>query len=229
MAWALQRTDYNAFNSVRSAMSGKSIPSSTAQASLQSGRDELCILLIDENVQRAESISCALNNSRYRISHLASPGVSLLKQVDVIQPDIIVMDIESPSRDMLESLQAISHFNPKPVVMFSAQHDTQTINQSIESGVSAYVVGDIDPQRVKPILDAAVARFREFQKLKNELSDTKQQLASRKVIDQAKRLLMKKKNISEDEAFHTMRKTAMDTGQKLDDVAKTLLSLLTSL
>lgn len=200
-----------------------------ASATSTSIAGELRILLIDENVQRAESISSALNNSRYVISHLSSAGASLLKQVDEIQPDIIVMDIESPSRDMLESLQAISHFNPKPVVMFSAQQDTQTINQSIESGVSAYVVGDIEPARVKPILDAAVARFREFQKLKNELTDTKQQLASRKTIDQAKRLLMKKKNLSEDEAFHAMRKTAMDTGQKLDDVAKTLISILTTL
>jgi two-component system, response regulator / RNA-binding antiterminator len=190
---------------------------------------ELCILLIDENEQRSESISCALNNSRYRISHLASLGVSLLKQVDEIQPDIIVMDMESPSRDILESLQASSHFNPKPVVMFATQKDTHTINQSIESGVSACVVGDIDPDRLKPILNAAVARFREFQKLKSELIDTKQQLASRKIIDQAICLLMEKKNLSEDDAFRAMRKTKMDTGQKLDDVAKTLISLLSIL
>lgn len=187
---------------------------------------ELRILLIDDNQQRAESLTMALNNSRYKVSHLVSPDMALLKQVDEIQPDIIVIDIESPSRDILESLSTISHYNPKPVVMFSAQEDTQTINQSIESGVSAYVVGDLHLERVKPILDAAVARFREFQKLKEELSDTKQQLASRNLIDRAKRLLMSKKNLSEDEAFKTMRKTAMDTGQKLDDVAKTLLSLL---
>ena len=140
-------------------------------------RPELRILLIDENHQRAESLALALNNSRYKISHLASPNISLLKQVDEIQPDIIVIDIESPSRDILESLSAISHYNPKPVVMFSAEQDTDTINQSIGSGVSAYVVGDVQSDRVKPILDAAVARFREFQKLKTELSDTKQQLA----------------------------------------------------
>jgi response regulator NasT len=192
-------------------------------------KQELRILLIDENRQRAESVTMALNNSRYKISHLASPNMSLLKQVDEIQPDIIVIDIESPSRDILESLTAISHYNPKPVVMFSAEQDTHTINQSIESGVSAYVVGDLDAERVKPILDAAVARFREFQKLKEELSDTKQQLASRNLIDQAKRLLMKKKNLSEDDAFKAMRKTAMDTGQKLDDVAKTLISLLNTI
>jgi response regulator NasT len=190
---------------------------------------ELRILLIDENHQRAESFTSALNNSRYKISHLASPDVSLLKQVDELQPDIIVIDIESPSRDILESLSTISHYSPKPVVMFSDEKDTDTINQCIESGVSAYVVGDIQTERVKPILDAALARFREFQKLKEELSDTKQQLASRNLIDQAKRLLMKKKNLSEDNAFKAMRKTAMDTGQKLEDVAKTLISLLNTI
>jgi response regulator NasT len=190
---------------------------------------ELCILLIDENRQRAESLSLALNNSRYKISYLANPDLSLLKQVDEIQPDIIVIDIESPNRDILDSLSTISHFNPKPVVMFSGEKDTDTINQYIESGVSAYIVGDLQAERVKPILDAAVARFREFQKLKIELSDTRQQLASRNMIDQAKRLLMKKKNLSEDDAFKAMRKTAMDTGQKLDDVAKTLISFLNTI
>ncbi len=190
---------------------------------------ELRILLIDENRQRAQSLVSALNNSRYKIIHLTSPSISLLKQVDKIQPDIIVIDIESPSRDILESLSAISHYNPKPVVMFSAEQDTDTINQSIQSGVSAYVVGNLQTDRVKPILDAAVARFREFQKLKEELSDTKQQLASRNLIDQAKRLLMKKKKLSEDNAFKAMRNTAMDTGQKLDDVAKTLISLLNTI
>lgn len=190
---------------------------------------ELCILLIDENRQRAESLTLALNNSRYKISYLANPDLSLLKQVDEIQPDIIVIDIESPNRDILDSLSTISHFNPKPVVMFSGEKDTDTINQYIESGVSAYIVGDLQAERVKPILDAAVARFREFQKLKVELSDTRQQLASRNMIDQAKRLLMKKKNLSEDDAFKAMRKTAMDTGQKLDDVAKTLISFLNTI
>jgi response regulator NasT len=190
---------------------------------------ELRILLIDENRQRAESLTSALNNSRYKISHLASPDMSLLKQVDEIKPDIIVIDIESPSRDILESLSTISHYSPKPVVMFSDEKDTDTINQCIESGVRAYVVGDLQTERVKPILDAALARFREFQKLKEELSDTKHQLASRNLIDQAKRLLMNKKNLSEDDAFKAMRKTAMDTGQKLEDVAKTLISLLNTI
>ncbi|WP_158769716.1 ANTAR domain-containing response regulator [Paraglaciecola sp. L1A13] len=190
---------------------------------------QLNILLIDENVQRAESIVTALDKTRYKVSHLASSQIGLLKQVDNIQPDIIVIDIESPNRDMLESLHTISHHNPKPVVMFSSQQDTETINLSVQSGVSAYVVGDIDPERVKPILDAAVARFKEFHKLKDELNDTKHELASRKNIDLAKRLLMKTNKMSEEQAFHSMRKTAMDTGQKLENVAKTIVSMLRSL
>tara|TARA_R110000772_G_scaffold97392_13_gene196671 strand:+ start:3512 stop:4150 length:639 start_codon:yes stop_codon:yes gene_type:complete len=191
-------------------------------------QSQLNILLIDENVQRAESIVTALDNSRYKVSHLACTQAGLLKQVDEIQPDIIVIDIESPNRDMLESLHTISHYNPKPVVMFSSQQDTETINLSVQSGVSAYVVGDIDPERVKPILDAAVARFKEFHKLKDELNDTKQQLESRKTIDLAKRLLMRSNKMSEEQAFHSMRKTAMDTGQKLENVAKTIVSMLRS-
>jgi response regulator NasT len=190
---------------------------------------ELRILLIDENDQRAESLAAALEDSRYKVSHLTNPKLSLLKQVEGIQPDIIVIDIESPSRDILDSISTLSLYNPKPVVLFSGEQDTQTINQSIESGVSAYVVGNLQPEKVKPILDEAVARFRAFQKLKNELIETKQQLASRNLIDQAKRLLMKKKNITEEQAFKAMRKTAMDTGQRIEQVAKTLISLLNSL
>lgn len=191
--------------------------------------ESLRILLIDEDTERAESVASVLDDSIYTVSHVSSSDGQLLRQVDQLQPDIIVIDIESPSRDILESLHTINNYNPKPVVMFSSEEDTQMINQSIESGVSAYVVGDMDPGRVKPILDAAVARFREFQKLKTELTDTKNQLASRKIIDQAKRLLMKHKSLSEDQAFQAIRKTAMDTGQKLEDVAKTIISMLNSL
>ncbi|MDC0602682.1 ANTAR domain-containing protein [Aliiglaciecola sp.] len=194
-----------------------------------SASESLRILLIDEDTERAESVASVLDDSIYTVSHMSSSDGQLLRQVDQLQPDIIVIDIESPSRDILESLHTINNYNPKPVVMFSSEEDTQMINQSIESGVSAYVVGDMDPSRVKPILDAAVARFREFQKLKTELTDTKNQLASRKIIDQAKRLLMKHKSLSEDQAFKAIRKTAMDTGQKLEDVAKTIISMLNSL
>ena len=161
---------------------------------IQNAAQYLRILLIDEDIERASAISSALDKSRYRICHIVSPASSVLKEVDNLQPDIIVIDMESPNRDILESLHTISDFNPKPIVMFSAQEDTEMINLSVNSGVSAYVVGDVDPLRVKPILDAAVARFKAYQQLKDELHDTRNQLESRKLIDLAKRLLMKIKD-----------------------------------
>lgn len=187
---------------------------------------ELSILLIDENVDRAKEVIAALEESRYQVRHLASPSTALLKEVDAWQPDVIMIDTESPSRDMLESLHMISSFSPKPVVMFSEAEDEEMINLSVKSGVSAYVVGDPDAARIRPILDAAVARFNEYQRLKDELVQTKGELEARKLIDEAKRLLMDVKGISENDAFHSMRKTAMDSGQKMEDVARTVISMM---
>ncbi|WP_371194785.1 ANTAR domain-containing response regulator [Glaciecola sp. SC05] len=189
----------------------------------------LNILLIDDNVQRAEAISAALDDSRYRIAHLVSSGISLLKQVDELKPDMIVMDIESPDRDVLDSLHLLSSVNPKPIVMFAETQDSDTIIRSVKSGVSAYVTGDIDPVRVRSILDAAVARFEEFQAVKTALQSTQLELEARKTIDQAKRLLMQKQGLSEHDAFTSMRKMAMDSGQKLEQIARTLLTVLKNL
>lgn len=195
----------------------------------QQSKEELSILLIDEDVDRAATITSALDKSRYKIRHLLSPSTSILKEVDALKPDVIVIDMESPNRDILESLDTISNFKPTPVIMFSHQEDEEMINLSAKMGVSAYVVGDTDPKRVKPILDAAIARFHEYQRLKAELDETRQQLEARKIVDEAKRLLMQKKGMAENDAFHSMRKTAMDTGQKLEDVAKTMISFVNTL
>lgn len=187
---------------------------------------ELSILLIDENVDRAAQVISALERSRYKIRHLVSPSIALLKEVDAWQPDVIMIDTESPSRDMLESLHMMSSISPKPVVMFSDAEDEEMINLSVKSGVSAYVVGDPDSARIRPILDAAVARFNEYQRLKEELDQTKSELEARKLVDEAKRLLMDNKGLSEQDAFHSMRKTAMDSGQKIEDVARTVISMI---
>lgn len=189
----------------------------------------LSILLIDDNEERANAFKLALQQSRYDVVHLSSPTSGLLREVDALQPDIIVIDIESPSRDVLDSLHSISNFAPKPVVMFSDEEDTEIINQSVRSGVTAYIVGDTDPKRVRSILDAAVARFDEFQKLRKELDDTKQALEARKVIDQAKRMLMEQRGLNEQQAYSSMRKMAMDAGQKLEDMASTLITVLKNL
>lgn len=189
----------------------------------------LDVLLIDDDSQRAEWLAQALDQSRYRVSHLVGSNVSLLKEVDYLQPDVIIIDIESPNRDILESLAVLNAQNPKPVVMFSEKEDTNTITQSVTSGVSAYVVGDTPPEKIRPILDAAVARFHSFQSLRTELDSTKKQLASRKKVDRAKALLMEQKGLSEQQAFQTIRKMAMDQSKTMDEVADSIVSVLSAL
>lgn len=190
----------------------------------------LHVLLIDDDAERATALSAALDKSRYQVSHLVGSESSLLKEVDSRQPDIIIIDVESPDRDILESLHTLNTVNPKPIVMFSEQEDTQLINQSTRSGVSAYVVGaDVSNSKVKTILDAAIARFDQMQQLRDQLEESKRQLASQKVIDQAKVLLMETKKISEKEAYQHIRKIAMDNGQRMDQVAKNIIAIIRTL
>ena len=187
---------------------------------------QLNVLLVENDLNTAEDLANALDDSNYSIEHVSHTGLSLLKQVENIQPDIIIIDIDSPDRDMLESLNKISKSSPRPIVMFAEhEEDTETINQLVKYGVSAYVVGDVNKVRVKSVLDIAMARFNEHQELKKELAVTKQKLSSQKNVEKAKRWLMETKKISETEAYHSIRKMAMDNSQKMDDVAKNILSL----
>jgi len=189
----------------------------------------LKILLIDDNEQRAHAISDALKGSEYRVTHISSSGAFLLKLVEHNQPDMIVIDIESPDRDVLDSLHTLNQINPKPIVLFTENEDASVMKRSIKSGVSAYVTGNADLSRVRSIFDAACARFEEFQELKQALRSTQDQLEAHKTIDQAKRLLMKKQNLDEESAYKAMRKMAMDSGQKLEQVSANLLTILKNL
>lgn len=186
---------------------------------------KLKVLLVENDNWKAEELISVLADSNYRIEHISHSGISLLKEVESIQPDVIIIDIESPDRDMLENLNRISNSSPRPIVMFSEEQDTENINQLVKYGVSAYVVGEINKVRVKSVLDIAIARFKEYQSLKQELEVTKQKLSGQKNVDKAKRWLMETKKISESEAYHSIRKMAMDNSQKMDDVAKSILSV----
>ncbi|WP_448211510.1 ANTAR domain-containing response regulator [Colwellia sp. MEBiC06753] len=185
---------------------------------------ELSVLLIENNKLKAQALIEALDSSQYCIKHVATTGMSLLKQVEALQPDIIIIDIESPSRDILDSLSVISDANPKPVVMFSQQGDSEVIKQSVKSGVSAYIAGGVNIERVRSILDTALARFSEFQSLKQELVKTKQKLSSQRAVDQAKTWLMESQKLTEHQAYQRIRKMAMDNGQKIEDVAQNIIS-----
>ena len=187
------------------------------------------VLLVENDHDKANGFINALDSSNYHIARVSNTGVSLLKEVNTFVPDVIIIDIESPDRDMLDSLNKISKSAPKPIVMFSEQEDTNIINLLVKSGVTAYVAGGVNPKRVKSILDTAIARFTEYQGLKDELKTTKQKLTNQRVVERAKLWVMQTKNYSEKEAYHSMRKMAMDNSQKLEDVAKNILSLASML
>jgi response regulator NasT len=204
----------------------KNILSLSKNNPIQSNAAKLKVLLAENNHVKAKALIGILTNTDYDIYHIARSGVPLLKEVEQLNPDVIIIDIESPDRDMLENLNQISQFAPKPIVVFSEQQNTNTtINQMVKSGVSAYVVGEVNQERVKSIVDVAIARFGLFQGLKQELAETKQKLSSQKNIEKAKRWLMDTKQLSETDAYHFIRKIAMDNSQKMDDVAKNILSV----
>jgi len=185
----------------------------------------LKVLLVDEEPGHAAILERALLDAGYVLVSRLSSADRLAEHVAVSQPDIVIVDIDSPDRDCLENMAVLSRSNPKPVIMFSDEDDEDTIAGAIKAGVSAYVADGMNPERVRPIVQVAVARFREFQALKNELQKTRDQLADRKLIDKAKGLLMKHRNFSEDEAYHAMRKLAMERNQRLVDTARNVIEV----
>ena len=185
----------------------------------------LKVLLVDEEPGRAAILERALLDAGYMLVSRLSSADRLVEHVAVSQPDIVIVDIDSPDRDCLENMAVLSRSNPKPVIMFSDEDNEDTIASAIKAGVSAYVADGMNPDRVRPIVQVAVARFREFQALKNELQKTRDQLADRKLIDKAKGLLMKHRNFNEDEAYHAMRKLAMERNQRLVDTARNVIEV----
>lgn len=149
----------------------------------------------------------------------------LLQQVGRTELDLIIIDTDSPDRDTLEHVCLISQDQPKPIVMFSHDDDSNKIRQAIRAGVSAYVVDGLKSERIKPIVDAAIARFEEFQALRREVDKAESKLAERKDIERAKGVLMTQRGWSEDEAYQALRKTAMDRGVRLVDVARQLINV----
>ena len=184
------------------------------------------VMLVDDTPTRSAILEQALLDQGLMVVCRLESAQGLIKNVEIHQPDIIIMDLESPDRDTLESMTVLNQHNPKPVIMFSEEGDSRIISQAIQAGVSAYIVDGINPRRVKPILDVAIARFREYQALRKELKQTRDQLADRKIIDKAKGLLMKTKGLDEEQAYHTMRKMAMDQSKPLVDIAQNILSVM---
>ncbi|MCR8546459.1 ANTAR domain-containing protein [Salipiger sp. P9] len=184
----------------------------------------LSIIVVEPDRDRALLIVDSLREAGDYDIHVISEPTGLARKIQALMPDVVLIDIESPSRDMLEELALASGPMERPVAMFVDRDDAGLTDAAIEAGVSAYVVDGMKPQRVKPIIDAAIARFRMFQRMRTELAETKRALEERKMIDRAKGMLMKARGVDEDEAYALLRKTAMDQGKRVADVAAALVT-----
>lgn len=183
----------------------------------------LSIMIFDENRIRASIIEEGLREAGHDQVVVLHEIVGLARQIEIIGPDVIVIDIETPNRDMLEHLFQLTRSVRKPIAMFVDRSDTSSIEAAVEAGVSAYVVDGLKKERVKPILDMAVSRFKAFSRLQQELADARSALEERKIIDRAKGILMKSRKLSEEEAYALLRQTAMNEKKKLADIAQSVV------
>jgi response regulator NasT len=186
-------------------------------------QDMIRIMLVDDQPARLQVLEETLVAQGYKVVARVSTADDIQAEVERKQPDLIIADLDNPGRDTLESMQAITRKRPRPIVMFTNDGDTATIELAVKSGVTAYIVDGMSPERIRPILDVAIMRFREFQTLRNELELTRMQLSERKLIDRAKGLLMKK-GMDEAQAYHRLRKMAMDRNMKLPELARSLIA-----
>lgn len=184
----------------------------------------LRVMLVDTERTRFEALERALETAGHMVVSRLHSFDDLLTEINRVQPDVVIIDIDSPDRDVLDSMQAMNATHPRPVVMFTDDDDPTAIKRAVKAGVSAYIVDGLNPDRIKPIVDLAVARFEEFQKMRTELDEVKATLADRKVIEKAKGVLMKRSNIDEETAYKTMRKLAMDRNMRLADLAGSLIA-----
>ncbi len=186
---------------------------------------KLKILVIDESRQRAGEICAGLALAGHQVLAVLANTDDLAGQVAQIRPDVILIDTESPSRDTLEHLATMERDMPRPVVIFAQASDPATIRRAIGAGVAAYVVDGLEPGRLEPVIDVAIARFESHQALKQELAEATQKLSDRKLIDRAKGLLMKTRGLDEEAAYAALRRLAMDRGQPLSAAAKDVIAV----
>jgi two-component system, response regulator / RNA-binding antiterminator len=183
----------------------------------------LKIVIVDENPIRAAILEDGLKEAGFtqvvRISEMAN----LLSRIYALDPEIILIDLENPSRDVLEQMFQVSRVVKRPIAMFVDSSDSASIQASVDAGVSAYIVDGLKKERMKHILDLCISRFNAFSRLQGELDKTKTQLEERKVIDRAKGILMKAKELTEEQAYALMRKTAMNENKKIAEIAQSIV------
>lgn len=184
----------------------------------------LNILVVEPDASKAQEITDALQAHGWSNVTVIAANAQLAPILTQLDPDLILIDLANPDRDTLEHLSLTSQAKTRPVAMFVDYTDQAMTRAAIDAGVSAYVVGGLHRDRVKPVLETAIARFQLIQKMQTELTAAKRALTERKTIERAKGLLMRARAISEDEAYNLLRKTAMGQGRKVADVAEALVT-----
>jgi response regulator NasT len=185
----------------------------------------LSVLLVDDDPERAAIVEPALREAGYEVVTVVDTAAAMLAQVRARRPDVIIIDRDSPDRDTLEHVCMITRDDPRPIVMFTQDQDRTLMRAALEAGVSAYVVDGLSVERVRPIVEVALARFEQWQALRRELDQAQTNLAERKVIERAKGIVMKQRRCSEDEAYALLRKLAMDRNQRLAHVAESVITM----
>jgi two-component system, response regulator / RNA-binding antiterminator len=193
-------------------------------ASPSSADQQLSVAIIDDNAVRAAILEDGLRSAGLDQVAVISDRRNLLRQLTILDPDVVIINLGDPSRDVLEQMFQVSRVVARPVAMFVDRSDRSMIEAAIDAGVSAYVVDGLKKERVKTIVDMAISRFKAFDKLRTDLEAARSELADRKVIDRAKGILMKTRGIQEDEAYALLRRTAMNQSRKLAEVAQSLVT-----
>jgi len=181
------------------------------------------IAIVDESAARASIIQEGLSAVEDCEIFVVAERHGLLARIAEIAPDIVLMDLGNPSRDVLEEYFALSRVLDRPIAMFVDESDDESIAASVEAGVSAYVVDGLTANRIRPLLDLAVRRFNAFARLQADLADARGQLAERQSVDKAKRILMDSRGILEPDAYAELRKTAMDQGKRISEIAEAIV------
>lgn len=182
------------------------------------------IAVIDDSAARAAVIEEGLREAGLTDLHIFLDRHGLAAQLETCSPDVVLMNLENPSRDMLEETFALSRALARPIAMFVDQSDETAIADAVDAGISAYVIDGLRKERIKPVLDLAVRRFNAFNRLQTELTEARNQLAERKAVDQAKLILMKKRNITEPEAYKLLRSHAMQSNRRITEVAEAIVT-----
>jgi response regulator NasT len=181
------------------------------------------VLVVDENAVRAAIIEAGLREAGHDNVTIVANVKGIAAKIAALEPDVVVIGLENPNRDMLENLFQMSRAVKRPIAMFVDRSDRDSMESAINAGVSAYVVDGLKRERVKPILDMAISRFNAYSRLERELEDARSALQARKIVDRAKGLLMRTRGLSEDAAYQLLRKSAMDQNRKIAEVADSLI------